>query len=300
MKDNFRAVIIHLFLENILMSLFVNDEKISAEDIRAEVERLRPEFEARFPQMSPGERQTQLTEWATENLEERVLIVQAAKLREDLRIIPEELEKTWAEFREKRHLPDDGKLKKQFELGVRVERMLAEAVSGCTVPGEEESRAFFDQYPQHFIVPEQVRASHILKEVRTPSDDRAAFDAIRAIEKELKAGKPFEQAIAEHSDHKGNDGDLGYFVRGQASKEFENAVFDVNIGEITPIIRTEFGYHLAKLHDRKPPVPVSFEEAKDQIAEHLLEEKKEAAVAAFIELLRTKAHIIERQDIILS
>ena len=60
------------------MSLFVNDERISAEDIRAEVERLRPEFEARFSEMSPGERQAQLTEWATENLEEHVLIVQAA------------------------------------------------------------------------------------------------------------------------------------------------------------------------------------------------------------------------------
>jgi hypothetical protein len=299
-EDNSRAVIIHLFLENMPMSLFVNDEKISAEDIRAEVERLRPEFEARFQQMSPGERQTQLTEWATENLVERVLIVQAAKLREDLRLAPEELEKAWVDLREKRHLPDESKLKKQFELGVRVEKMLAEVVNGCTVPGEEESRAFFDQNPQHFIVPEQVRASHILKEVRTPSEDRAAFDAIKAIEEEIRTGKPFDEAIAEHSDEKGNNGDLGYFVRGQASKEFEDAVFAVNIGEITPIIRTEFGYHLAKLHDRKPPSPVSYEEAKEQIVRHLLEEKKEAAVAAFIESLRTKAHIVERQEIILS
>ena len=117
------------------MSLFVNDEKISAEDIRAEVERLRPEFEARFQQMSPGERQTQLTEWATENLIERVLIVQAAKLREDLRFASGELEKAWADLREKRHLPDEGRLKEQFELGVRVEKMLAEVVNGCAVPG---------------------------------------------------------------------------------------------------------------------------------------------------------------------
>jgi parvulin-like peptidyl-prolyl isomerase len=282
------------------MSVFVNEEKISTEDIRAEVERLQPEFEARFPRMEPGERQRQLTEWATENLVERVLIVQAARLREDLRLPTDELEKAWRDLREKRHLPDDTMLKDQFELGVRIEKMLADVVGTCTIPGEEDSRTFFDQYPHHFVVPEQVHVSHILKEVRTPSEDRNAFDAIRAVEEEVKAGKPFEQAIAEHSDDPNNGGDLGYFVRGQASKAFEDAVFGINIGEVSSIIRTEFGYHLAKLHDRKPPSPVSFEEAKEQIALHLLEEKKEAAVAVFIESLKAKAHIVERQDIILS
>ncbi|MCX6138421.1 MAG: peptidylprolyl isomerase [Ignavibacteriales bacterium] len=279
------------------MPIYVNDEKISAADVRDEVERLRPQFEAQFQTLEPGERNKQLTEWAQENLIERVLIVQAAKKREDLRLGAEELERAWTELREKRQIPDNPEFKEQFELGVRVEKMLAEIAAHCELPDNDESKEFFSAHPQHFVVPEQVRASHLLKEVRSASDDRSAFDAIKEIERDVRAGKSFEQAIAEHSDDSANGGDLGYFVRGQASKEFEDAVFAAAVGDVTPIVRTEFGYHLAKVHDRRPPTPVSFEEANDQIKQHLLEGRKETAIADFIEDLRKQAHIVEHASL---
>ena len=89
-----------------------------------------------------------------------------------------------------------------------------------------------------------VKASHLL--VKTEEE------AIK-IKQEIEAGKEFAQAAMEVSlcPSGQNGGDLGYFTKGQMVKEFEDAAFSMEIGEVSAPIKTQFGYHLIYLTDKK-------------------------------------------------
>ena len=89
-----------------------------------------------------------------------------------------------------------------------------------------------------------VKASHIL--VQTEEEALKLKD-------EIVNGKDFAQVAKEVSlcPSKANGGDLGYFRKGQMVKEFEDAVFSMEIGQISNPVKTQFGYHLIKLTDKK-------------------------------------------------
>lgn len=90
----------------------------------------------------------------------------------------------------------------------------------------------------------EVKASHIL--VKTEEEAQKLYD-------EIKNGKSFAEAASEHSlcpsGYAG--GDLGYFGRGMMVKPFEDAAFDMEIGEISKPVQTRFGWHLIQLTDKK-------------------------------------------------
>ena len=90
----------------------------------------------------------------------------------------------------------------------------------------------------------QVKASHLL--VRTE-------DEAKQLREEILGGKPFEDVAAEVSlcPSGANGGDLGFFGKGQMVKEFEDAAFSMEIGEVSEPIQTQFGWHLIKLTDKK-------------------------------------------------
>ena len=90
----------------------------------------------------------------------------------------------------------------------------------------------------------QVKASHLL--VRTE-------DEAKKLKEEILAGNPFEDVAAEVSlcPSGANGGDLGFFGKGQMVKEFEDAAFSMEIGEVSDPIQTQFGWHLIKLTDKK-------------------------------------------------
>ncbi len=89
-----------------------------------------------------------------------------------------------------------------------------------------------------------VKASHIL--VKTEEE------ALK-LKKEINEGKDFAKAAMEASlcPSKQNGGDLGYFSKGQMVKEFEDAAFSMNVGEVSNPIKTQFGYHLIYLTDKQ-------------------------------------------------
>ena len=90
----------------------------------------------------------------------------------------------------------------------------------------------------------QVRASHLLVET-----EQEALE----LREEIINGKPFEQVAAEVSmcPSGAKGGDLGYFSQGQMVKEFDDAAFSMEVGEVSQPIKTQFGYHLIYLTDKK-------------------------------------------------
>ena len=287
------------------MDLFVNGEKIEQDDITAEVERLKPDYQACFTDQPPEEQETQLLEWSKENVLERVLLSQAAK-NDPRTVAADKIDQAFQallesyggeeEFYKNTHTkPEDQKqIKADLELQMRIERLVEEQCKDLPTPDEEQARKFYQQNKDQFITPEQVRAAHIVKHVDEATSPEEAHKAILKVQEDLKAGKSFEQLADENSDCPGNGGDLGFFPRGEMVQEFEDVVFSMQKGQISDIIETNFGFHIAKLYDKLPVRAVPFDKIKDKILERLVEEQKTKKIEDYLDELKEKAVIEEK------
>jgi len=129
---------------------------------------------------------------------------------------------------------------------------------------DAQARAAYDEQIGKLKPEQEVHARHIL--VKTE-------DEAKDLVKQLKAGADFKELAQKSSDggsaHSG--GDLGYFSRGQMVKSFEDAAFALEPGQISDPIKSEFGWHVIKVEDKRTkPVP-TFEEVKDQITASLIQ-----------------------------
>lgn len=283
------------------MTLIVNGEKIEDSVIQQEAERLRPGYEQAFKDMDPEKREAQLLDWSRENVIERVLINQEAKKNSD-RIPQNQIDAVLAELKKRyegRQLPEElnaeneEKTKEDIELQMKVERMLQNVCKDVPEPSQEAVLKFYEENKEQLKSAEQVRVGHIVKHVSWQTDEAAAYDVIRKAQDELKNGAVFETLAQKYSDCPENGGDLGYITRGRMVEEFEDVVFNLNVGEVSDVFRTRFGFHIARLYDRKPGVVPGLEEAKGHIVNELAEQMRGKTVDEFVDQLKPKARIEE-------
>lgn len=115
----------------------------------------------------------------------------------------------------------------------------------------------------------KIRASHILATYNNESgeiDSAAAYEKIKLVKNLLEGGEDFAVVAREYSDDTGtkeNGGDLGLFERRMMVQEFDEAAFNLKVGEISDIVQTGFGYHIIKVTEI-PDLP-TFEEEKDNL-----------------------------------
>ncbi len=187
-------------------------------------------------------------------------------------------------------------LKDDLKMNILLGRYIEDTFKPQVSVSDDEEAAFYGQNPQYFSQPEQVRASHILIQVKEDADDAAKAEAkkkIEAVQKRLENGEEFSDLARELSEGPSgpNGGDLGYFGRGQMVKPFEDAAFSMEKGEISGIVQTQFGYHIIKLTDKKPAGMVPFEQVKGQIGDHLFQIKLGKILQDYIDGLKTGADI---------
>jgi peptidyl-prolyl cis-trans isomerase C len=163
--------------------------------------------------------------------------------------------------------------------------LIREEVDARVTVTPDEIKAFYDANRGSFTANDELRASHIL--VRTEAEAMEIRKSI--LEGESFAGAARRVSLDAATRHKG--GDLGVIKKGQTVPEFERALFTLKVGEISQPVPTQFGYHLVKLTDRNPGVPLSFEEAKDQVKEQVQIEKKRKRFDELVASLRAKAKL---------
>lgn len=156
-----------------------------------------------------------------------------------------------------------------------------------------DDKALRDYYQQHqdeFSRPEQVHARHILVDTKGRSDAEAQAK-IAAAKARLAKGEAFAAVAREVSDEpaaKTSGGDLGYFGRGQMIKEFEDAVFGAQTGALIGPIKTQFGYHLIEVLEKKPAGTQPFEEVREMIRQRLSTEQTAQAAESRAKALAKK------------
>jgi len=277
------------------MAVIINGETVDEEQVAAEVERLRPHYE-QYVQENDGEgSDEQLAEWARENVIERTIVLQEARNR-PIEIPAEEIDGAYEQIKDQ--LADDADaqaVKDDIELRMKVDRMMGQVTEAVEAPSDEEIQAFYDGHVEELTAPEQVHASHIVKHVDGFTDKEVAYAEISALKAELDTGTTFEELAARSSDCPGNSGDLGWFPRGQMVPEFEDIVFNMEVGAVSDIFLTSFGYHIVKLLERSGGEVTPLEEVRDHIAEELLDQHRAKAVEGFVDKLKSGA-VIEGLD----
>lgn len=161
----------------------------------------------------------------------------------------------------------------------------------------EEVARFYQARRDQFRRPEEVRASHILLRLSPGASEdtrRKQYARAEAIVAELRAGADFADLARRHSEDQATakqGGDLGFFQRGTMVDEFEKPVFSLMPGQITPIFETPYGFHIAKVTDRRLQSIRPLDEVRDVIRSLLVEQERQRLQAAHLEKLRRQATI---------
>ena len=144
---------------------------------------------------------------------------------------------------------------------------------------EKELEDYYNANKANFTEGESVRAKHILV---------ATEEEASKVKKEIEEGLSFEDAAKKYSTCPSNaaGGDLGFFHAGKMVPEFEEAAFAAEIGEVTDPVKTQFGFHLVKVEEKRPAVEKSFEEVKEIIRKNLLTDRQRYKIGAKAEELR--------------
>jgi peptidyl-prolyl cis-trans isomerase D len=143
---------------------------------------------------------------------------------------------------------------------------------------QEEIKTYYETNIDDFVLQEQVKARHILIQVppdATPEKTEEVRKRAEEILAKAKKGEDFASLAEKNSDgptaKKG--GDLGYFPRGRMVKEFEDAAFSLKSGEISPVVRTQFGFHVIKVEDVKEERTQTLDEVQKSIESTLRDQR---------------------------
>jgi len=142
---------------------------------------------------------------------------------------------------------------------------------------EDIQRAYEDNL-QQYSTPEQVRASHILLKTEG-KDDAAVKKQAEDLLAKVKAGADFAQLATKYSEDdtsKVKGGDLDFFGKGSMVPEFDKVAFSMKPGEISDLVKTQYGYHIIKVTDKKAASTKPLEEVRAQIEDQLKWERAQA------------------------
>ena len=114
--------------------------------------------------------------------------------------------------------------------------------------------------------------------------------------RELLAGKDFDQTAREHGSDEDREIDLGWMKQGQTMPEVEAITFSMEVGEISPIVATHYGFHLFKLTERKEAKPIPRDEIPG-FEEKYLSERRALGIADLIDRIKSESAVEEIEEL---
>jgi peptidyl-prolyl cis-trans isomerase C len=143
---------------------------------------------------------------------------------------------------------------------------------------DQEVKDYYREHKEDFTKPVTIKASHILLDDGEKSQE---------IYKEIKSGSlSFETAAEKYTTCEGVD--LGHFTKGKMVPAFEDVAFKLTIDEVSPPVKTDFGYHIIKVYERKVGEGKAYYDIKDELKQQLLMEKQQNVFFGKINSLKDK------------
>jgi peptidyl-prolyl cis-trans isomerase C len=229
---------------------------------------------------------------------EKNLTADRAKVDEGLRSIREKFptEAQFLQALQKQNLKEED-VRRSIEDNLLYQQVLDAVFMGLPGATDAEIKKFYDENPKSFTEPEQVHAAHIFLRAGTgvppaqKAEIRAKLEAIRA---DIESKKiTFAEAAKDSEDNSTaqNGGDMGFFTRDDRIPAIEAAAFAAKPGTLTPVVETEYGYHLMQVIEFKAPEKAPLEKAKPTIKAILERQAKQDATRKHLDELKGKAKI---------
>ncbi len=285
----------------------VNQEIITLSEVEKRIPPLKEEIVTE-DRLEKQERMQALSRQVLEKLIEEKLIDQEVK-KSGVKISGKEIEATVEEVKRRngatqedleKALAVEGltleTYKKQIEKSLQRQKLINWSVKIEEKAGEKELREFYQKNISRYRTNETYRPSQILfvipKEA-TPEEIREIRKKCQKVLEKIKKGEDFgEMALLYSEDTSNRDhGDLGYFRKGELIPIFEREALRLKVGEMSGIIRTEFGFHIIKLLDRKGMDPLPFEEVIERVKAEYYDGEMEKAFKQYLSTLKEKAVI---------
>lgn len=149
---------------------------------------------------------------------------------------------------------------------------------------DQEIEKYYEENMSTYIQEQSVRAKHIL--VKT-------LEEAKEIKEKINSGLSFEDAAKQFSScpSSAQGGDLGVFTRGRMVPEFENAAFELSVGEISQPVETQFGYHLIKVEEKNDASIMPLSEVADTVRNNLIQEKQNQKYYETTEQLKKRYNV---------
>jgi peptidyl-prolyl cis-trans isomerase C len=258
------------------------------------------EFEAAFArtlkpgqQLSPGERLDLERAFLTQLIDRELSLAEAR--RRGIAVTPAELANSLDEHR--RDYPAGGFEAMLKERGLTLEAWQAELLENLTLDklidqlvdehgriGEMEVDAYYAAHRADFDRPAQVRARQIVVADQTTGERLLA---------QLRKGASFAELAKRESlsPEAVSGGDLGFFGRDEMPPEFD-VVFSLPVGKVSPLVKSDYGYHLFLVEEKRPPARLNRQEADHEIRTLLEAERRETIYREWLQALRGKATVV--------
>jgi peptidyl-prolyl cis-trans isomerase C len=203
-----------------------------------------------------------------------------------------------AQAAEAKKIPDSAEFKQR--LAFMRNKALMETVLGQEAKSaltEPALRKIYDDATKNAASEQEIHARHILFRVADPNDQaasKAAEDRVKNTIERIKKGEDFEKlamALTEDPSGKQDGGDLGYFTKDQMVPEFSAAAFGLDKGQVSGPVKTQFGWHVLKVEDKRMREPPPFDKVRGEIEEYATRK----AQTELVKKLRADAKI-ERLD----
>ncbi|KMP12492.1 hypothetical protein UR09_01150 [Candidatus Nitromaritima sp. SCGC AAA799-A02] len=272
----------------------VNGEKITAENLRRELNSLIRQFRVKDKSSLTPEEWIVLKNKGLNRIIQNLLLEKEMTANK-IQLSPEEYEEalhlakngyqedSFSKFLEVEGISPE-EWERKFKINMLIKKLINTKVNSKVSLKEGEVQRYYENHQEEFQKAEQVQALHIMVETE---------DEARDIHKRLKSGKKdFSNLAQEYS--RGPEGpeggDLGYFEAGQMPEEFDG-VFKLKIKQISEVIQTPYGYHIFKVVDKKPARKMSFEESREIIENQLLRRAQDKAFEDWFVKLKDQSDI---------
>ncbi len=176
--------------------------------------------------------------------------------------------------------------KKRIIEDALIERLMQRQVYAKIQVKNQELIAYYEAHPKEFDLPERVRVRQIVV---------AKEEQAEKVRKRLINGKEDFALVAVElslSPDAAQGGDIGTFARGQMPPEFDKACFALEVGEISPVVKSPYGYHIFRLEQHFPAGRQTFKKARKKIGQKIISRKREEAVEHYQQKIWNEAEII--------
>jgi hypothetical protein len=287
------------------MAFIINGAHIGDDVIEDEFESLKEHYQ-RLGEVVCCDRDVELRTYAKENVVNRTLLEQESVKRFgeiDDATVESRFEELKSEHGGDQNFYDNTGFNRgdhqvilaKLKSSLTVDRLLEAEVKIPDQATEEELERYYQDNLQRFLGEEEVRVSQIFIEPSSHEAAREAYIALRAVRRELLAGKDFDQAAREHGSDEDREIDLGWMKQGQTMPEVEAITFSMEVGEISPIVATHYGFHLFKVTERKEAKPIPRGEIQG-FEEKYLSERRAIGIAALIDRIKSHSTVEEVDD----